>query len=284
MTDAERRLFNGSVHIPLPIDQQVFELLQHSADSGLTGTNSVTWLQGQAGAGKTDLAREVAAQFTDPDSVGAPALPSTTDINYAYIPIATISGQDDQIAGLAGAGCRWFGIDPGRTGSENADRLGQAIRNCGTRVLIIEDMQAVGHGTRDIDALRVLLNKISAHVIMISLPPSQARKQSVAATLMQGSAPAEQILARATIVRLSGIAHSNQDTATRVITDAIGKFKLHGACNQAPAIAQWIVDHSDQRRLRTLPLVFSLLRGLAVRAVGTSETITLHDVLRLELT
>lgn len=283
MSDNDRRLFNASIRIPLPADRQVFRYLQHAAHSGLTGTNAITWLQGQAGAGKTDLALEVAARFTDPDSVGAPALPSTTDIQYACIPIASISGQGDQIAGLARAGCRWFGIDPGRTGNESTDLLAHAITRCGTRVLIIEDLHAVNHINKDIDALRVLLNKVSAHVIMISLPPEQARPESVAAAIMKGSPPAQQILARTRAFRLSGMQHLDRATATRAIVNALGLFKLHGGCDHAAAIAQMAIEHSDHDRLRTLPLIFAMLRGLAVEAVGTTETISLKDFMRVAL-
>jgi len=283
MTDEDRRIYNASVRMPLPIEPQALTLLQQSAASGLTGTNSITWLQGPPGAGKTDLAREIAAQYTDPNSVGQPASPSTTNINYAHIPIAEIAGQGDQIAGLARSGCTWFGLNPGTTGNASTNILAQAMYNCDTQVLIIDDLQSIDHLQKDIDALRVLLNKVPAHVILISLSPDYVRKESVAGALIQGTGPAEQILARTTILRLAGSSHLSEADMRTAIIDALAQFKLRHKCRQARAIAQWFVDHRDEDGLTTLPLIFRILRGLAVTAVGSSETITLHDVLNTRI-
>jgi len=282
MSDDQRRLYNQCVYIPLAEATQVSGFLKKAEFTNHLGANSFLWIQGDAGTGKTSLALEASARHLHPNNVGAQATrPNVhSGVVYDHVPICCISGQGSQIAGLMRTGCRWYGIDAPNNGAEAGDRLGQIVHYCDTQIIIIDDLHGLMHINKSIDEFRVALNKLAATVIFTSVQRYDMVKNSVAAALADGTPAAKQILARTTPLTLEKIREQAPKDVKNSILLALKSFKLLGECTDADVIAEWILEESQTNpRLASLPLVYTLLRSVAARAVGEEECITLPRVI-----
>lgn len=280
MSDVERKVYNRLVRFPTPHVDHVADLLTFADNTGSLSTNSIVWLQGPAGAGKTSVALEAAAAFTDPDSVGGPPPTSSTRLEYAHIPIAYMAGQNSFSAGLLNTGCAWFGHDRKRTGTESALVLAKAVDNCRTRVVIIDDLQSVKGADSSVGDLRHLLLKLSAHIILVSLPPQGISSSSVVRDLMSGSEVGDQLRARTRFHRLPAAKHHSFDDYAQSLRLFMGRFKLKDGNSDDESIIEFLYSKSrTHHRLSTLPLAYTVLTGVAAAAVGTAESVTLSAVM-----
>lgn len=280
MSLEERACYNQLVLLETFEVAAVVEWLRLAKRTSSRGPNNIVWIQGHAATGKSTLALEAAAAFCDPDSIGHMAVLSESEISYAHVPVAIISGADNHLAGVQSAACEWLGLGAGRSGDDSGTRFAEMLTRCRTRVLIIDDMQTIRGGARAVHALRVLLNKLPTVVIAISLPPRELDERSLATELISGSPAAQQHRSRMRILRLGSTSHMRFDDFAFHVSRRLSQFKLLNPCHQEQEIIEYLWAQSSKvERVKTPGQIYNLLGGVASAAVGCEEAVTLPAVM-----